>query len=97
MAPAELENILLSHPAIKEVAVIGIPDERAGELPRACIVKKPGTESVTDADIQSFVNSKVSAHKRLAGGIEFREAIPRNDVGKILRRELRLQYANARK
>lgn len=95
MAPAELEELLTTHPAIKEAAVIGVPDAKCGELPRAYVVKKPGMESLTDVNIQDFISSKVSAHKRLGGGIEFCEAIPRNNVGKILRRELRVQYANS--
>lgn len=94
VAPAELEEILTTHPAIKEAAVIGVPDERSGELPRAYVVKKPGMESLSDADIHAFVDAKVSAHKRIKGGIEFCAAIPRNNMGKILRRELRVQYAN---
>ena len=97
VAPAELEELLTTHPAIKEAAVIGIPDEKAGELPRAYVVKKPGMESLTEAQIHDFVNSKVSAHKHIKGGIEFCNAVPRNNMGKILRRELRVQYANSQK
>ena len=49
--------------------------------------------SVSDAEIQAFVDSKVSSHKQIKGGIEFRSAIPKNNMGKILRRELRVEYA----
>jgi acyl-coenzyme A synthetase/AMP-(fatty) acid ligase len=80
---------------VGEAAVIGIPDEHAGELPRAYVVKKPGLESVSDAEIQAFVDSKVSPHKQIKGGIEFCATIPKNNMGKILRRELRVQYANS--
>ena len=97
VAPAELEDILASHPAVAEAAVIGIPDVQAGELPRAYVVKKPGMESVSDAEIRAFVDSKVSAHKQIKGGIEFRSAIPKNNMGKVLRRELRAQYAEENK
>ncbi|KAI9552454.1 hypothetical protein GHT06_022820 [Daphnia sinensis] len=96
VAPAELEDILTSHPAVAEAAVIGIPDEQAGELPRAYVVKKPGMDSVSDAEIAAYVNSKVSAHKQIKGGIQFCGAIPKNNMGKILRRELRAQFANAK-
>ncbi|XP_046443350.1 probable 4-coumarate--CoA ligase 1 [Daphnia pulex] len=97
VAPAELEDILASHPAVAEAAVIGIPDEQAGELPRAYVVKKPGMESVSDAEIRAFVDSKVSSHKQIKGGIEFRSAIPKNNMGKILRRILRDQFAEKNK
>ncbi len=94
VAPAELENILATHPAVLEAAVIGIPDYHAGELPRAYVVKRPGMESVSDDQIQDFVDAKVSAHKRLKGGIEFCESLPKNNMGKILRRELRAQHGH---
>ena len=54
VAPAELENLLLAHPSIAEVAVIGTPDERAGELPRAYVVLKAGT-SMKEEEMQDFV------------------------------------------
>jgi acyl-coenzyme A synthetase/AMP-(fatty) acid ligase len=76
-----------------EAAVIGVPDEHAGELPRAFVVRKPGMESVSDAEIQAFVDTKVSSHKQIKGGIEFCDALPKNNLGKVLRRELRHQYA----
>ena len=55
VAPAELEALLVTHPKIQDAAVIGLPDERAGELPRAYVVPKPG-EKVTEDDVKEFVN-----------------------------------------
>jgi 4-coumarate--CoA ligase len=52
--PAELEGVLVTHPAVADAAVIGIPDAEAGELPKAFVVLKPGAEA-TAADIQAFV------------------------------------------
>ena len=54
VAPAELEDLLQKHPAVLDVAVIGLPDDRAGELPRAYVVCKPNVH-VTPADIIKFV------------------------------------------
>ena len=70
------------------MAVIGVPDEMAGELPRAYIVKKEGM-SVSKSDILEFVDSKVAPHKRLKGGVVFIDAIPKTTTGKLLRRELK--------
>ncbi|XP_051166632.1 luciferin 4-monooxygenase-like [Leptopilina boulardi] len=86
--PAELEAILLTHPAIKDAAVIGMPDEVAGELPLAFVVKQSGV-NVSPREIIQYVNERVSSHKRLRAGVRFIEAIPKNPSGKILRRELR--------
>ncbi|KAK4884443.1 hypothetical protein RN001_000714 [Aquatica leii] len=88
VAPAELEALLLDHPSIKEVAVVGKPDYLAGELPTAFIVTQPG-KKVTETEIHEFLTGKISQEKRLRGGIRFIGAIPRNSTGKILRRELR--------
>lgn len=57
MAPAELESVLLSHPNIKDAAVIGLPDTRAGELPVAFVVLQPGS-ALTEKDVVNFVASK---------------------------------------
>ncbi|GAB1214973.1 hypothetical protein ATERTT37_004155 [Aspergillus terreus] len=90
--PAELEGILLGHPAIADVAVVGIPTGKAGsELPRAYVrAKSKELESEQTAqDIQAFLKERVAYYKQLRGGVRFIDAIPRNPSGKILRRELR--------
>ena len=85
--PAELEALLLTHPAIGDAAVIGIPDQEAGELPKAFIVLKPG-QSLTDTDVMEFVGEHVASYKRIRI-VEFTEEIPKSASGKILRRLLR--------
>jgi 4-coumarate--CoA ligase len=86
VAPGELENLLRSHPEVGDVAVIGVPNERLGEAPRAYIV--PKSNSLTEESIKTFVASKVAQHKHLAGGVEFIDEIPKAASGKILRRKL---------
>lgn len=71
---------------------LGIPDERAGELPRAYIVRKRDT--LLEKDVQGFLDEKVSEHKRLKGGVEFLDIIPKAASGKILRRELKAAFLN---
>ncbi|XP_044760951.1 bacitracin synthase 3-like [Coccinella septempunctata] len=88
--PAELEALLLTHPAVSDAAVIGLPDENAGELPFAFVVTKEN-ESVSAEELKEFVASKVSPQKKLRGGVRFVKEIPRNPSGKILRRVLKQQ------
>jgi len=88
VAPAELEDVLMSHPAVTDAAVVGIIDEYAGELPRAYIVKNPNY-NLTEDEIKKHVSDKVIAYKRLEGGVEFVDEIPKGPSGKILRRLLR--------
>lgn len=85
--PAELEALLVTHPAVADAAVIGVPDDEAGELPKAFIALKPGSDA-TDADIQAFVADKV-AHYKQVRLVEFVGEIPKSASGKILRRLLR--------
>ena len=92
VAPSELEDMLRKHPAVLDVAVIGIPDEAAGELPRAYVVPKPNN-SVKESDIASYIDSQVAPHKRLKGGLHFIDSIPKTNTGKILRRELKAQLS----
>jgi len=87
IAPAELEALLLTHPAIADAAVVGVPDEEAGEIPRAFVVLKPGQE-VSAADITEFTREHVATYK-VVHDIQFTEAIPKSASGKILRRMLR--------
>jgi len=88
VAPAELEGLLLTHPDIADVAVVGKPDLEAGELPTAFVVIKKG-RTLYEKDIYTFVGKKVAPHKKLRGGIVVVEAIPKSPSGKILRRILR--------
>ncbi|KAJ8683404.1 hypothetical protein QAD02_019196 [Eretmocerus hayati] len=89
VSPTELESLILEIPGVADAAVIGIPDAVAGELPKAFVVKKPGFDKITPDHVQEFVTSKVAEYKKLAGGVSFIEAIPRNPSGKILRNELK--------
>ncbi|KAK2166480.1 hypothetical protein NP493_1319g02006 [Ridgeia piscesae] len=88
VSPTYLENVLLTHPAIADAGVIGLPDLRAGELPAALVVLKAGV-TATEAEIKGFVDEKVAPYNRLRGGVTFIEKVPRSPSGKILRRKLR--------
>lgn len=86
----DLEKVLLQHPAVADVAVIGIPSEHWGETPLGLVVRKPGS-SDSEADILAFANEKLGKTQRLAG-VEFRDELPRSTIGKVLKRELREPY-----
>ena len=87
--PRELEDVLYEHPAIKLCAVIGKPDETAGEIPKAYIVLKQDT-TATEDEIKKFVKTKVAPYKTIRE-VEFRTELPMTPVGKVLRRTLREQ------
>lgn len=91
VAPAELEEILRSHPDITDAAVVGVAHEKNGEAPRAFVIKRPESQ-VTAEDVQDFVSKKVADYKKLEGGVQFIDEIPKNATGKILRREIKLKY-----
>ncbi|XP_076112736.1 uncharacterized protein LOC143080652 isoform X1 [Mytilus galloprovincialis] len=91
IAPAELEDVLLKHPEVQDAAVIGIPDERSGEVPRAYVVRKPNCH-VEEDQIRRFMKDHVADFKLFRGGIRFTEAIPKTPSGKILRRTLRQDF-----
>lgn len=93
--PAEIEALLLSHPKVKDCGVIGIPNEEAGELPFAYVVKQPG-EKLTAEEVINFVAENASKAKWLRGGVKFIDVIPRNPSGKLLRREMREMYKNSK-
>lgn len=85
--PAELEALLLAHPAVADVAVVPLPDEEAGEIPKAYVVAKPGVE-VTAEELMEHVAGHVAHYKQIRV-LEFIDEIPKSASGKILRRVLR--------
>ncbi|MEC8741357.1 MAG: AMP-binding protein, partial [Pseudomonadota bacterium] len=87
--PAELEALLVTHPSVADAAVIGIPDDEAGELPKAFVALKAG-EEVSAEGIQQFVAGQVATYKQIRI-LEFVDEIPKSASGKILRRLLRDQ------
>ena len=88
--PAEVENILMSHPAIADVAVIGIPDEKWGETPKAVVVRKAGVE-VTEQEIIDFTKERLAKFK-CPTSVDWIDVLPRNPSGKILKKDLRAPY-----
>jgi long-chain acyl-CoA synthetase len=88
VAPAQVESLLLEHPAVADAAVIGKPSEQAGEIPKAYIVLRAGFADQPADELIAWVNARVSAYKHVRE-IEYIEAIPRNPSGKILRRVLK--------
>jgi fatty-acyl-CoA synthase len=88
--PAEVESAIYGHPAIAEVAVIGVPSAKWGEEVKACVVAKPGCE-VDEADVIAWARERIAAFKA-PKSVDVIPMMPRNASGKILRRELRAPY-----
>ena len=88
--PAVVEAALFGHPAVADVAVIGVPDEQWGETVKAVVVLRDG-ESVSAEDLMEFCGDKLDGFER-PRSVDFIEVIPRNASGKVLKRELREPY-----
>ncbi|KIW10605.1 hypothetical protein PV08_11569 [Exophiala spinifera] len=89
VAPAEIENLLITHPKIQEAAVVGVnmPDDPGSDLPRAYVVADP--KQISEDEVKEYVKARLAPYKQLRGGVVFVKEIPKNAIGKLLRRELR--------
>lgn len=92
IVPSFLEGILLEHPAVKEAAIFGKP-ENESNAPCACVVLNDNYK-ITETELQAFFASKVCEREQLIGGITFAKSLPKTPTGKILRREIRDKILN---
>ena len=91
--PADIEAVMLDHPDVAEIAVVGVPSVRWGETPMAVVVARPGSPRDT-AGLVAWTNERVGRQQRISG-VVWRDSLPRNANGKILKRELRAELTSA--
>ena len=89
--PKEIEEFIYTHPKVKDVQVVGVPDKKYGEEAMACIILKEG-ESITEEEMRAFITASLARHK-VPKYIRFTDAFPMNAAGKILKYKMREQFA----
>jgi len=93
--PKDIEEIVIRHPDVSEVAVIGVPDDKWGEVPIACVVPMPGTE-IDPKGLIAWTNSRVDAKFQRIRDVVVMETFPRNVAGKMLKRDMRAAYQDGK-
>jgi acyl-CoA synthetase (AMP-forming)/AMP-acid ligase II len=88
--PSDLEAVARAHPAVEDVAVVGVPSQRWGETPVAFVVLAPGKAATTE-ELLAWINARVGKTQRLAS-VEILGALPRSAIGKVLKRDLRRDF-----
>jgi fatty-acyl-CoA synthase len=88
--PAEVENVLFQLPQVADAAIIGVPNDRWGEVGMAIIVKKQG-QAIEESDVIRYCLGRLAKFK-VPQSVQFVDVLPRNATGKVLKRELRTQY-----
>ncbi|KAI9801312.1 MAG: hypothetical protein M1833_002882 [Piccolia ochrophora] len=97
VAPTELEAVLLKHPQIVDVAVIGVtPPNSISEAPRAYVVRASEASELKEEEVKSYLAARLAKYKALDGGVEFVPSIPKSNSGKILKKLLRAEYEQKR-
>jgi long-chain acyl-CoA synthetase len=92
--PAEVENVLMAHPAVADVAVIGVPHDKWGETAKAMVVRAAGTE-VTEAELIDYCRQQLARYK-CPTSVDWVESLPRNPTGKLLKKDLRAPFWEGR-
>ena len=93
--PSDLESVLLTHSEVAEAAVIGVPHKEWGESPIALIVKKIPDSPLSEKELKDWANGRLAGYQQLLA-VKFRPSLPRNDLGKVLKGELRESYRKAK-
>ncbi|XP_040069823.1 4-coumarate--CoA ligase 1-like [Ixodes scapularis] len=97
VTPAELEEMLLTHEAVAEAAVVGVPSSKYGEAPTACVVVKDGFEKNLESlatELRKLIAGQAAVFKQLYGGVFFMKSLPKSHRGKILRQDLKTKVAH---
>jgi acyl-CoA synthetase (AMP-forming)/AMP-acid ligase II len=92
--PAEIERVLVEHPTVADLTVVGVPDEKWGEVPKAVVVAAPG-QTVDEAELIAYCREHLASYK-CPKSVDVVDALPRNPTGKVLKKDVRARYWQGR-